>query len=303
MKFKKPIQSASSTLRSELRYGRRTTMALSGLVLLIPALLVAPASGPEAELKDLSINGGIQDGKARLVIETQLHGLTEDKSKSLFATELQHTIRITRERQAHTMVATFDILQGEPKELSLTITGEGEIKKATGDNLQDWSVREETNGTRSLVLRPRKGDKPLTRFTVNILAEHELKAAFNPVRTLSLSPPQPALFHGYVKVESASELDTQPANLTGLVPIEPKFLPESLRANLKPDEPEPLAYRFHGSPYHLTLNILVSAPAARRVPAGAFQLNVAPSDQPAAVTLNSPARVQQPLAPSIVVLA
>ncbi len=197
-------------------------MALSGLVLLIPALLVAPASGAEAELKDLSINGGIQDGKARLVIETQLHGLTEDKSKSLFATELQHTIRITREKQAHTMVATFDILQGEPKELSLTITGEGEIKKVTGDNLQDWSVREETNGTRSLVLRPRKGDKPLTRFTVNILAEHELKAAFNPVRTLSLSPPQPALFHGYVKVESASELDTQPANLTGLVPIEPK---------------------------------------------------------------------------------
>src|SRR5258706_5825821 len=104
MKFKKPIQSASSTLRSELRYGRRTTMALSGLVLLIPALLVAPASGAEAELKDLSINGGIQDRKARLVIETQLHRLTEDKSKSLLSTELQHTTRINRDKHVHTIV-------------------------------------------------------------------------------------------------------------------------------------------------------------------------------------------------------
>ena len=73
----------------------------------------------------------------------------------------------------HAVNATFDILQGTPKELTLTLTGEGEIKSVMGEQLQDWSVRQETNGFRTLVLRPRKGAKPLTQLGVNIIAERE----------------------------------------------------------------------------------------------------------------------------------
>ena len=121
---------------------------------------------------------------------------------------------------------------------ALTITGDGEIKQVTGDNLQDWSVRQETNGTRSLVLRPRKTDKPLTQLTVNIVAERELGSWSNPVRPLALAPPQPALLSGYLRVEIAPELDAQPTNSSGLVPIETKFLPESLRGETPPGASE-----------------------------------------------------------------
>ncbi len=253
-----------------------------------------PTIAAQAELKDLSINGGIQDGKARIVIDANLTGLPGDKDKLLFATALQHSLQITREKHTHTINATFDILQGEPKELPLTLTGDGDIKKVTGENLLDWSVRQETNGTRALILRPRKTDKPLTQLAVSIVAERELRTWSNPVQPLALVPAQPALFSGYLKVEIAPELEAQPTNSAGLVPIEIKFLPESLRPTVKPDEAEPLAFRFHGSAYALPLIVTLADPEARRVVLRDFKLDGQLADESAAFTLTAMARVKNP---------
>ncbi|HEY2953486.1 MAG TPA: hypothetical protein VGK40_12930, partial [Verrucomicrobiae bacterium] len=257
----------------------------------------------QAELKDLSVNGGVQDGKARLVIEANLQGLTGDKDKLLFATTLQHTLQIARDKHTHTIAATFDILQGEAKELPLTLSGDGDIKKVTGENLQDWSVRQETNGTRSLVLRPRKTEKPLAQLVVNIMAERELRGWSNPVQPLALAPPQPALFSGYLKVEVAPELEAQPTNSSGLVPIETKFLPEALRGPTKPDEAEPLAFRFHGSAYALPLLITIGDPESRRVVLRDFQLQGQLTDQSASFTLRAMARVRNPRGGSMSLLS
>src|SRR5262249_43714385 len=153
----------------------------------------------QAEIKDLAINGGVQDGKARLIFEANLLGGPTDRDKLLFATTLQHTLQISREKHVHTVAATFEILQGEPKEVPLTLTGDGEIKSVTGEALLDWSVRQETNGTRSLVLRPRKSDKPdkpLTQFAVTIVAERELRSWSNPIQPLAFAPASPVLFNG-----------------------------------------------------------------------------------------------------------
>src|ERR1041384_401814 len=155
----------------------------------------APAAETVKEIKDLSINGGVQDGKARLVIETTLAGLQEDKNKVIYATALDEIINITREKATYTANAAFDILQGEAKELILTLAGEGEIKKVAGENLQDWSVRQETNDTRSLVLRPRKADKPITQLTAAITAEREYKFIPIPFQPLTFASPPPSLFH------------------------------------------------------------------------------------------------------------
>jgi hypothetical protein len=52
----------------------------------------------EAELKNLKIDGGIQDGKARLTIEALLNGQAGSRDKLIFATSLQHTIKPTKTR-------------------------------------------------------------------------------------------------------------------------------------------------------------------------------------------------------------
>src|SRR5262249_45092552 len=120
--------------------------------------------------------------------------------------------------------------------------------------------------------------------------EQELKLESKSLAILTLTPLQPALFNGYVKVEAAPELDVQPENPSGLVPIETKFLPESLRGETKPDEPEPLAFRFHGSAYSLPLKISVADPEARRVALRDFKLTGQINGQTAAFTLAATAR-------------
>ena len=202
LKMKTPI--ASSDSRS---------WHTSAVSLLLVSLLIwsgpgaAGATSTTAEVKNLSLNGGLEDGKARLVIEAILKGMPGDQEKAVFSTALQHSIKITRDKLTDSIAATFDILAGEPKELSLTITGEGEIRQVTGAALEDWSIRLEPSGVRTLVLRPRKADKPITQLAVTITAEREFKDWPNPITPLTLTPAQPALFSGYIKVESTPDLE------------------------------------------------------------------------------------------------
>ena len=270
-------------------------------VALLPSLLAAAAT--QVELKNLSVNGGIEDGRARLVLEANLTGMSGEKEKPFFATAIQHSLKITRELQRHTINVTFDILQGDPREIPLTLSGEGEIKKVSGENLLDWSVRQETNGTRSLILRPQKSEKPLTRLTVAIVAERETRLGSSPVQPLALVPPNPALCSGYLRVETASELDAQPVNSIGLVPIDPKFLPEPMRVETKPGDVEPLAFRFHGSAYALPLTVTLADPEARRVVLRDFQLQGQLAHPLAAFTLTAIAKVSNPQGGSVVLLS
>src|SRR5262249_7350225 len=147
---------------------RNQTMIPKHLLFLLLALfLAATASAAEAPLKDLSVNGGVApDGKARLVIAGNFGRANAGNLKVIFSTANQHYVRATREKLTHTLIVTLDILQGEPKELALTIGGEGEIKSVTGELLQDWGLRQTADGGRTLVLRPKKGEKPVTQFQV-----------------------------------------------------------------------------------------------------------------------------------------
>ena len=121
-----------------------------------------------------------------------------------------------------------------------------------------------------------------------------MKSWKNPLPTLTLTPPQPALFNGFVKVESAPELDIQPDAPTGLLPVEAKYLPEALRGETKPDEPEPLAFQFHGSAYSLPLKITLADPETRQVVLRDFKLTGQLAEQSAAFTLTATARVKKP---------
>jgi hypothetical protein len=276
---------------------------LLAFVLTLSVLFFATADEQKAELKDLTFNGGLQDGKARLVIEAMLNGLQGSKEKPVFATTLQHSIRITRDKITDSISATLDVINGEPKEFPLTITGEGEIRQVVGAALEDWSIRQETNGVRMLILRPRKGDKPITQLTVTISAEQELKSIANSLVPLTLTPTQPALFSGYIRVESVPELDVQPGDINGLIPIELKLLPEPLRTEAKADEPEPLAFRFQGAAYSLPLKINLADPDARRLVLRDFKLLGHLADQKAAFTLTATAHVKNPKGGSLVLLS
>jgi hypothetical protein len=272
------------------------------LVLLLPWVAALAHAQTETEIKNPSVSGGVNDGKVRLTIEGSLGGQPGEKDKLIFSTALQQTIKINREKITSVFSLTLDILQGDPKELPLTISGEGEIKQVTGEALQDWSIRQQTDGTRVLLLRPKKGDKPLTQLAVTVVAERDLKGWKNPLSTLTLTPPQPVLFSGYVKVEATPELDVQPDAPSALLPVETKFLPQALR-NTPAEAPEPLSFQFHGSAFTLPLKISIGDPDLRQVVLRDFKLSGTLTEQSAAFVLSATARVQNPKGGTLVILS
>ncbi len=261
------------------------------------------AAETSAEIKNPAVSGGVADGKVRLVIEGQLSGQSSEKDKLIFATSFQHWIKAHRDLLRQHIEATFDVLQGDPKELPLTIAGEGEIKQITGDALLDWSLRQEPGGGRTLLLRTKKGEQPLTKFSVAIIVERELKTWKNPLTTFALTPPQPALTSGFVRLESVPEFDVQPEGPSGLSPLELKYLPAAMRGELKPDEPEPLAFQFHGAAYTLPLKITLTDPATRQVMLRDFKLSGTLTEQNAAFVLTGTARVMNPRGGSLSILS
>ena len=270
----------------------------------LAALLIAPclAFAQTAEVKDLSINGGVADGKAKLTIEGTF-GAPAGEQKVIFATGIRHWVKVSREKVRTTINATLDVLQGEPKEFALTIAGEGDIKEVTGEALQDWGIRQEPGGVRTLILRPKKGDKPLAQLVVSIVAERDMKAWKSPVPGFTVTPQNAGLFNGFVRVESTADFAVTPEGATGLLPMEVKYLPEQMRGDQPVEEPEPLAFQFHGTAYTLPLKIAVADPESRQGVLRDFKLSGQLSDQTAAFQLTATARVANPNGGSISLLA
>lgn len=274
------------------------------LPILFAPVLLCPALAADANVKDLNINGGIApDGKARLTIEGTFGSPSAESQKTIFSTGVQHGIRVSREKIVHTLTLAIDVLQGDPREVALVMGGEGEIKQVTGEALLDWGIRQEAGGARTLILRPKKGDKPLAQFAVTVIAERDMKEWKSPVPAFTLTPPQAGLFNGFVEVESSPDLDVRAAAPAGLLPTEPKFLPQGLRGDAKPGDPEPLAFQFHGTAYSLPLQIGVGDPEARQVTLRDFKLSGQIVGQTATFTLNAVARVGNPAGGSIALIS
>jgi hypothetical protein len=138
---------------------------------------------------------------------------------------VEQSVKATPDKIANQLSVTIALLDGQPKELSLNISGEGEIKAVTGEALESWNVLSNAGGTRQLVLQPKRGDKPLTKLRVEVLAEQALKASDKAFEILTLTPPRADLFQGFVKVVAAPELEIKVVAPTGLVPIDARDLP------------------------------------------------------------------------------
>lgn len=281
----------------------KTLLSLLGVAAILSQTAFAAVTPAQAEVKNLSINGGVDDEKARLVIEAHLKPLAEDQSKLLFAAVFQHSIHASPDKVTHSIRVSIDVLQGSPKEIALVLSGEGDVKQVTGDQLQDWSVRQQPGGSRFLILRPKKADKAITNLIVNVRAESEFAELPKSFTPLALSSSQPAFAHGYVRIDADPALAVKAENSSGLTELELKNLPEELRATKAAGDGEPLAFRFHGTTYSLPLQITALDPELRRVTLADFKLTSQIGAESAAFTLTATARVKNPKGGSIELLS
>jgi hypothetical protein len=263
----------------------------------------AADNAAQVEVKNVSLEGGLREGKARLVIEADLSGFSESREKVIYGIAVQHAIRVSRDRLGHVFRLDADAIQGGLREITLTLSGEGEVREVTGDGLEDWSVRQAVGGSRYLVLRLKRREKGVARFSGRITAETELKDLPTSVNPLTLTSAQPALANGYVRIDADTELEVQVTNPSGVVPVELKFLPEGLGAVEAKGSFEPLAFRFHGTAYRLPLSVSVADPEARGVVLVDSRLIGRFAGESAAFTLTGTARVKNPKGGSLELLS
>ncbi len=267
---------------------------MAALLLMLGAMATTAGDAPvAAELQNLSINGGIQDGKASLVIEALLKGLSQDDERLIYATTIEQNVQVSADRVGHQFRVTLDIVQGQPREIPLKVTGPGEIRSVEGAHLLDWSIRWGTNNTRYLVLRFPKTDQRITRFEGMITGESEVTHIPASTPLLTLTPEDPALFGGYLTVTSDDGVNVELQKPRGLARMNQDFLPEQLLKSLKSSREEVQAYRFHGGQYEGLLWIRYSDPdpEKRQIVLRNFQLTGDLGNESATFTLTAEACV------------
>ncbi len=293
-----PLQSTNSSLAARLTW----RLALGAYLVLGAWCLELPthAADAVAEVKNATFTSG--EGGGRIVIEATLKGMADDPAKVIFASAIQHTMRVGLEKISHVARVQIEIIQGEPKEIPLLITGDGEVKQVTGEGLFDWSVRRQADGARALVLRPKKSERVQTNLVVMVGAETELDTLPKSLTPFTLSSTPAALSQGYVRIETDPVVSVKALNPTGVIAMETKYLPEAMRAATSSDD-EPLAFRFQGAGYTLPLQITTSDPEARRVTLANFKLGAQLTDDSAVFTLTALARVKHPKGGTIELLS
>jgi hypothetical protein len=258
---------------------------------LVAVTTASSAAEQVSELKSPSVSGSIEDGKARLIIEGWLGGQPSPDT-GVFAARLEHLIQISPDLATQKITGTIDILEGTPSEVTLTVSGEGDIREVTGESwLRDWSIRQETSGTRTLVLRLHKRESSEKKLSFSIAAIRDFQQPPSVYTPLALVPPVPALLSGVVAIRPDPAFRAEAVNASGVIPIEPKLLPDTLKDPNSAEE-EVLAYRFQGTEYLLALQLSPADPETRQVVLRNFKLNGRLNDQEAAFKLIATAVVK-----------
>ena len=277
--------------------------AVTKLILAVPPLLFSSLAAPAAaeplpvaaEVRSASIDGQFDGEKARLVIQADLKGLGgESAARSLYGASFEHGIRLSGDRLLHGCRIQVEGLQGGLREIVVAMSGSGSVGGVTGKGLEEWSVRQTAAGARLLVLRLAKSEKPVMLFTAEIQAETLLSTLEAEAQPLTFTLEQPTLAHGYVRIDAEPGMEPRLGTTTGVIPIEPRFLPEGMRPAGSAGGVDPLAFRFQGMAYALPIKWVPADPESRGVVLSTSRLTGKLTPESGRFTFSATARVRNP---------
>ncbi|WP_367874116.1 hypothetical protein [Luteolibacter sp. Populi] len=153
--------------------------------------------------------------------------LPEKPVPLFFSAETSSVISTFPNRTEHAITAKLRVHQGRPEILSIGLNGEGEITGVTGENLQSWTVRQESDGRRFLDLKPSlpaigAADPVPQEFTFSITARHEIPAekANQPFDLLHPSAGAAVGFSSTVEIRNDTDALARVQEATGLQPLQ-----------------------------------------------------------------------------------
>jgi len=255
-------------------------------------VMAADPTGPvSVEVKNATVEGSLDGSTARLVIQANLGGLTGVQEPALWSAEFEHRATVQREVVQHAVSVRIEAMRGSLRELVIPMEGNGDVTQVTGEGLEDWSVRRDGEGRRSLVLRLKTSEKPVGTFRAQLVAETRTTGLGNVVPILTFAAEQPALGRGWLRVEWPKELAIEFVEPFGVLAVENGSLPEGLRPKAETAGTPARAFRFLGSGYRLPIRAVPSDPEAGQIVVTGFRLVGDLSDDAAGFLLTATAKV------------
>ncbi len=277
--------------------GRRWGAFLSVLGLAMMAGGAEPAAPPSpvtVDVKSATLEGSLDGETAKLVFQAQLGGIAGVQEPALWSATFQHRIKVQRAILNHEITVEVEAIRGGLRELVLPLSGLGEIAHVRGEGLEDWSVRKDPTGARSLVVRLKAGEEPVTSARLTVTGDTRSSGLGTVINALAFGAEQAALGSGSVAVEWPAALTVDLVEPSGLVPIENSLLPEGLRPAGNAGSGGSLAYRFLGSRYALPVRVGLADPEAGQIALANFRLVGELTEDSAAFHLTATARVKEP---------
>ncbi len=146
----------------------------------------------------------------------------------------------------------YSLTQGSLREVRLTVDGEADILDLTGPSIRDWSVHENRDGSRQILVRFSEAQSGQFLLRVKMM---EIPGTFPvEVRPTRLTPVGAQRFSGFLRVDFDAETKVDVTGTSGLLQIAPNLFPLA-RFEFKesPGDRPAIAFRHGAADYGLSL--------------------------------------------------
>ena len=176
-----------------------------------------PDIPPVNPLPEQDREGNIIDDNGSLIIKAS--GFRPRPVPVFYSAKSESSIDVNSFGWNSNSTVTFEMIQGEAKELVLDLLGDGDIINVSGEEVLDWAVRQsilDGKKKRHLEIRPKKKSGIII---ANIRASKKWKELPKEVEPITLGPAKTVGYSSLISLKSDRTVDLTITSAEGLVPV------------------------------------------------------------------------------------
>lgn len=255
------------------------------------SLVLGQDQSPPLEAEAVSLAGHLDQQGAQFTISATLLDQAQQENKLLYTTSLQDRVDVAPDTLRQKTEFEFERVQGKFSTIVIGLHGPDLPANVTSPDLDYWSVRNQSDDQRQLVLTFKDAAHERDRLKVIVSFTKSFVSFPSQLEVNAWDLAHPSLGTGTVSFHADPSLHLVPAELTGLLP----------RTDSPSDAPVK-HYRFHGTPYRARFAIAPTDPDAQRVLLNDLQLEGQLANDSLAFTLTGTATTKNRSTASLPIL-
>jgi len=279
--------------------GLATAIAISSALLYSATAFAADAG--TGTVDQLKFGGELTEDEANFSFSGRIKGAGGEDAEAIWSSRAIASGLAQADAFTQTIQFEANLVRGKLRELIIAMRGDGEVLKADGDGVLDWSVRRDREGNRYLIVRVDEAKK-LKQLKFQIETRTQLERLPFKLAPVIFVPVNPALHEGLLRFASSADVAIKVLEAADLTRIEASQV-NDLFPNVRGQAGEPVAFRFFATTPRLVLELAAGDPDAHRVVFEQFALTGQITGDRASFTLKGVARLKNPKGGELMVLS